>query len=179
MKDNRNREWTTQEDNALKHFMDLGYSAKKIHDNYGEMFGRTEKAISCRISYLNKQQIEKIKDVLEEIATMGNLQKEAETRLQKLQLRYTQLTKECNGLTEQIRNITKTLEGLNIDKPRLNKEINIINKEMIKDWSDYTKTEEKYKYMKNKIRTDIYLLLGDDLYHDVKTFFEKFHHKKV
>ena len=49
----------------------------------------------------------------------------------------------------------------------------------IKDWSDYTKTEEKYKYMKNKIRTDIYLLLGDDLYHDVKTFFEKFHHKKV
>ena len=57
--------------------------------------------------------------------------------------------------------------------------INIINKEMIKDWSDYTKTEEKYKYMKNKIRTYIYLLLGDDLYHDVKTFFEKFHHKKV
>ena len=74
-------------------------------------------------------EIEKIKDVLEEIATMGNLQKEAETRLQKLQLRYTQLTKECNGLTEQIRNITKTLEGLNIDNPRLNKEINIINKE--------------------------------------------------
>ena len=61
---------------------------------------------------------------------MGNLQKEAETRLQKLQLRYTQLTKECNGLTEQIRNITKTLEGLNIDNPRLNKEINIINKEI-------------------------------------------------
>ena len=75
-------------------------------------------------------EIEKIKDVLEEIATMGNLQKEAETRLQKLQLRYTQLTKECNGLTEQIRNITKTLEGLNIDNPRLNKEINIINREI-------------------------------------------------
>lgn len=62
MKDNRNREWTMQEDNALKHFMDLGYSAKKIHDNYGEIFGRTEKAISCRISYLNKPQREKIKD---------------------------------------------------------------------------------------------------------------------
>ncbi len=75
-------------------------------------------------------EIEKIKDVLEEIATMGNLQKEAETRLQKLQLRYTQLTKECNGLTEQIRNITKTLEGLHIDNTRLNKEINIINKEI-------------------------------------------------
>ena len=57
--------------------------------------------------------------------------------------------------------------------------INIINKEMIKDWNDYTKTEEKYKYMKNKIRTYIYLLLGDDLYHDVKIFFEKFHHKEV
>lgn len=75
-------------------------------------------------------EIEKIKDVLEEIATMGNLQKEAESRLQKLQIRYTQLTKECNGLTDQIRNITKTLEGLNIDNPRLNKEINIINKEL-------------------------------------------------
>lgn len=75
-------------------------------------------------------EIEKIKDVLEEISTMGNLHKEAEARIQKLQLRYTQLTKECNGLTDQIKSITKTLEGLNIDNPRLNKELNIINKEL-------------------------------------------------
>ena len=62
MKDNRNREWTMQEDNALKHFIDLGYSSKKIYENYGDIFGRTEKAISCRISYLKKPVNERIKE---------------------------------------------------------------------------------------------------------------------
>ena len=75
-------------------------------------------------------EIIKIKDALEEISTMGTLQKEAENKIRKLQDRYSQLTDECNGLTEQIKSITKTLEGLNIDNPRLNKEINIINKEL-------------------------------------------------
>ena len=75
-------------------------------------------------------EIEKIKDVLEEISTMGTLQKEAESRIRKLQDRYSQLSNECNDLTEQIKSITKTLEGLNIDNPRLNKELNIINKEL-------------------------------------------------
>ena len=75
-------------------------------------------------------EIEKIKDVLEEISTMGTLQKEAESRIRKLQDRYSQLSNECNDLTEQIKNITKTLEGLNIDNPRLNKELNMINKEL-------------------------------------------------
>ena len=75
-------------------------------------------------------EIEKIKDVLEEISTMGTLQKEAESRIRKLQDRYSQLSNECNDLTEQIKNITKTLEGLNIDNPRLNKELNLINKEL-------------------------------------------------
>ena len=75
-------------------------------------------------------EIEKIKDVLEEISTMGTLQKEAESRIRKLQERYSQLSTECNDLTDQIKSITKTLEGLNIDNPRLNKEINIINKEL-------------------------------------------------
>ena len=75
-------------------------------------------------------EIEKIKDVLEEISTMGTLQKEAESRIRKLQDRYSQLSNECNDLTEQIKNITKTLEGLNIDNPRLNKELSLINKEL-------------------------------------------------
>ena len=75
-------------------------------------------------------EIEKIKDVLEEISTMGTLQKEAESRIRKLQDRYSQLSSECNDLTEQIKSITKTLEGLNIDNPRLNKELNLINKEL-------------------------------------------------
>ena len=75
-------------------------------------------------------EIEKIKDVLEEISTMGTLQKEAESRIRKLQDRYSQLSSECNDLTEQIKNITKTLEGLNIDNPRLNKELSLINEEL-------------------------------------------------
>ena len=75
-------------------------------------------------------EIEKIKDVLEEISTMGTLQKEAESRIRKLQERYSQLSTECNDLTDQIKSITKTLEGLNIDNPRLNKELNLINKEL-------------------------------------------------
>ena len=75
-------------------------------------------------------EIVKIKDVLEEISTMGTLQKEAESKIRKLQDRYSQLSNECNALTEQIKSITKTLEGLNIDNPRLNKELNLINKEL-------------------------------------------------
>ena len=64
-------------------------------------------------------EIEKIKDVLEEISTMGTLQKEAESRIRKLQERYSQLSTECNDLTDQIKSITKTLEGLNIDNPKI------------------------------------------------------------
>lgn len=75
-------------------------------------------------------EVEKIKDVLDEIATMGSLHKEAERRIQKLQDKYTSLAKECNTLTDQIKSITKTLEGLNIDNPKLKKEISIIKKEL-------------------------------------------------
>ncbi len=63
-------------------------------------------------------EIEKIKDVLEEISTMGNLQKGAESLIKKLQERYSQLNNECNDLTYQIKSIIKTLERLNIDNPR-------------------------------------------------------------
>jgi len=66
-------------------------------------------------------EIEKIKDVLEEISSMGNLQKGAESLIKKLQERYSQLNNECNecnDLTDQIKSIIKTLERLNIDNPR-------------------------------------------------------------
>ena len=75
-------------------------------------------------------EIEKIKDVLEEISTMGNLQKDAEARIKKLQNKYSELNNECNDLIDQIKSITRTLEGLNIDNPRLNKELNFINQEL-------------------------------------------------
>jgi chromosome segregation ATPase len=75
-------------------------------------------------------ELEKVKDALEEIATMGTLQKEAEIRINKLQERFKELNKECTHLTIQIKTITKNLESLNIDNVKLNREIAQINKEL-------------------------------------------------
>jgi chromosome segregation ATPase len=75
-------------------------------------------------------ELEKIKDALEEISTMGTLQKEAEQRINKLQDRFKNLNKECNTLTNQVKDITKSLESLNIDNVKLNREIALINKEL-------------------------------------------------
>jgi chromosome segregation ATPase len=75
-------------------------------------------------------ELEKIKDALEEISTMGSLQKEAEQRINKLQDRFKDLNKECGALTSQVKDITKSLESLNIDNVKLNREIALINKEL-------------------------------------------------
>jgi hypothetical protein len=75
-------------------------------------------------------ELEKVKDALEELSTMGTLQKEAEIRINKLQNRFKDLNKECNTLTNQIMAITKNLESLNIDNVRLNKELAMINREL-------------------------------------------------
>lgn len=75
-------------------------------------------------------EIEKIKDALVEISAMGTLHKEAENKINKLQDRYKNLTKNCENLTQQIKTITKNLESLNIDNLRLNKDIALINKEL-------------------------------------------------
>lgn len=115
-----------QNDAIKKECDDLEEEKKNLLKDYNHLLRENLNLKSKDESF----EIEKIKDVLEEISTMGNLHKEAEARIQKLQLRYTQLTKECNNLTDQIKSITKTLEGLNIDNPRLNKELNIINKEL-------------------------------------------------
>lgn len=94
-------------------------------------------------------ELEKVKDALEEIATMGNLHKEAELRINKLQDRFKELNKECNNLTHQITSITKNLESLNIDNHRLNKELALINKELYpsrkrlnRSFSEYIREED-------------------------------------
>jgi chromosome segregation ATPase len=94
-------------------------------------------------------EIEKIKDALEEISAMGNLHKEAELKINKLQEKFKDLNKECNNLTSQIKMITKNLESLNIDNIRLNKELTLINKELFpchkrlnKSFSESTNFEE-------------------------------------
>ena len=75
-------------------------------------------------------EVEKIKDALEEISSMGNLHKEAEQKISKLQNKYHDLNKECTNLTDEIMKITKNLDSLNIDNSRLNNELSIINKEL-------------------------------------------------
>lgn len=75
-------------------------------------------------------ELEKIKDALEEISSMGNLHKEAEQKITKLQTKYTELNKECEDLTNCITKITKNLDSLNLENSRLNKELVIINKEL-------------------------------------------------
>lgn len=76
-------------------------------------------------------EIERIKDILEEVSTLGNIQKEANKRIDKLNIRYLELSKEYANLTNQIKNIINTLESLNIDDPSLNKELKLINRELV------------------------------------------------
>lgn len=59
---NSKKLWSESEDRFLIQQMSLGMNAKQIYDHYGDLIGRTEKAIECRISYLNKPQRERIKD---------------------------------------------------------------------------------------------------------------------
>jgi chromosome segregation ATPase len=75
-------------------------------------------------------ELEKIKDALEEISSMGNLHKEAEDKINKLQVKYNELNKECEDLTLNIKKITKNLDSLNLENDRLNKELSIVNKEL-------------------------------------------------
>ena len=75
-------------------------------------------------------EIEQMKNALEEIATMGNVQKEAEKRLHVLQKKYNELYNECNELTNKMLNVIKTLDGLNIDNLKLNKSIAVIKRDI-------------------------------------------------
>eukprot|EP00340_Litonotus_pictus_P009186 CAMPEP_0170525798 /NCGR_PEP_ID=MMETSP0209-20121228/11245_1 /TAXON_ID=665100 ORGANISM="Litonotus pictus, Strain P1" /NCGR_SAMPLE_ID=MMETSP0209 /ASSEMBLY_ACC=CAM_ASM_000301 /LENGTH=269 /DNA_ID=CAMNT_0010815249 /DNA_START=21 /DNA_END=827 /DNA_ORIENTATION=+ len=75
-------------------------------------------------------ELEKIKEALDEISTMGNLHKEAEQKINKLQSKYYELTKECDELTNSINKITRNLDSLNLENSRLSKELDIINKDL-------------------------------------------------
>jgi chromosome segregation ATPase len=72
-------------------------------------------------------ELEKIKVALNEISSMGNLHKEAEYKINKLQLKYEELTKECEELTKSINKISRTLEGLNLENSNLKLNLKLIN----------------------------------------------------
>ena len=103
-------------------------------------------------------EIEQMKNALEEISAMGNVQKEAEKRLHALQKKYNELCNECNELNNKMLNVIKTLDGLNIDNLKLNKTIAMIKRDIFqyeerlnnsfshgidtnKDWND---VDEQY-----------------------------------
>ena len=75
-------------------------------------------------------ELEKIKEALDGISNMGNLHKEAEMKINKLQAKYYELSKECEELTNSINKITKNLDALNLENDRLAKELEIINKDL-------------------------------------------------
>ena len=75
-------------------------------------------------------EIEKIKSALEEISSMGNIHKEAEEKIHKLQMKYNELNKECDDLTKNIVKVVKNLDSLNLENHKLSKELDIIYKEV-------------------------------------------------
>lgn len=97
-------------------------------------------------------ELEKVKDALEEISSMGQIQAESQLRINSLQTRFNELTKECTNLTNQIVNTTKNLESLNIDNIRLNQELGDINKELISGRINTNKSfSETYIYENNSL----------------------------
>lgn len=75
-------------------------------------------------------ELEKIKSALEEISSMGNIHKEAEEKIHKLQIKYNELNKECEDLTKNIVKVVKNLDALNLENHKLSKELDIIYKEV-------------------------------------------------
>ena len=75
-------------------------------------------------------EIDKIKDVLEEINLLSSLRKQHKKTIVTLETQYKALTEETEQITNQIKNVVHTLEGLNIDNPKLNKEITIISQQL-------------------------------------------------
>ena len=94
-------------------------------------------------------EFEKVKDALEEISLLGNLHKEAEIRINKLQDKFKELNKEGSVLTNKIKSITKNLESLNIDNVKLNKELRSINRELCPTWKKLNKSFSEHLVYNN------------------------------
>lgn len=119
-------EFVSQNDKLKLECDGLEEEKKKSIEDYNNLLRENVNLRSKDESF----ELEKVKDALEEMATMGTLHKEAEIKINKLQDKFKDLNKECNDLTNQIVQITKNLESLNIDNNKLNKELAIINKEL-------------------------------------------------
>jgi hypothetical protein len=119
-------EFISQNEKLRKECDRLEEEKKKCVNDYNNLLRENVNLRSKDESF----ELEKIKDALEEISAMGSLQKEAEQKITKLQVRFKELNKECDTLTNQIKMITKNLENLNIDNNRLDNEMSNINREL-------------------------------------------------
>jgi len=95
-------------------------------------------------------EIEKVKEVLDEVGAKGLSQKEAEKKITALQNKYKQLNQECNQLNEKINKLTKNLRGLNIENEKFNEELNNINQEINPPEINKKRKNHSFEFKENK-----------------------------
>ena len=114
-----------ENDSIKKEYKTLQEKREKLIKEYNQLLREN---LDYRVLD-EKMDVNKIKDVLEEVSAIDQLEKSGEKKVAELESRYSELILECNKLTIQIKNIINSLEGLNIDHPRLDRELGIINKQ--------------------------------------------------
>ena len=152
---NFGKEWTTQQDTLLKQLMDLGYSSKKIYENYGEIFGRTESSISQRMCFLRKPIEERVKK---------EKPKSDNDIIGKLEEHNTRLCNILDTLTRQFNNLLELTESQN------NKFKEIIES-MEQDKITRKKDSDSYIKALYEIKTSVFENTSDTK--TMKNFFQK------
>lgn len=152
---NFGKEWTVQQDTLLKQLMDLGYSSKKIYENYGEIFGRTESSISQRMCFLRKPIEERVKK---------EKPKSDNDVIGKLEEQNTRLCNRLDTLTRQFNNLLELAESQN------NKLQEIIES-MEQDKITRKKDSDSYIKALYEIKTSVFENTSDTK--TMKNFFQK------
>ena len=96
-------------------------------------------------------EVEKIKEVLDEIGAKGLSQKDAERKIYNLQNKNKKLEKECNNLKEKIKKLTNSLRGLNIDNQKFNNELLNIYQELYPKIKLNKKINKSFEINENNI----------------------------
>ena len=143
------------QDTLLKQLMDLGYSSKKIYENYGEIFGRTENSISQRMCFLRKPIEERVK---KEKPKIDN------DIIGKLEEHNTRLCNRLDTLTRQFSNLLEIVESQN------NKFQEIIES-MEQDKITRKKDSDSYIKALYEIKTSVFENTSDTK--TMKNFFQK------
>lgn len=152
---NFGKEWTVQQDTLLKQLMDLGYSSKKIYENYGDIFGRTESSISQRMCFLRKPIEERVKK---------EKPKSDNDVIGKLEEQNTRLCNRLDTLTRQFNNLLELAESQN------NKFQEIIES-MEQDKITRKKDSDSYIKALYEIKTSVFENTSDTK--TMKNFFQK------